>query len=104
MGDDVFELSFRGVAAMKCEYGFCSVCEKEIAKRCNDCGSRKPGNEYTEVEVEWSNGSKMKIAVCVTCATTHVWTTPEAKAGLTKAHQDYWDKAKGTYDKAVVIV
>lgn len=89
---------------MKCEFGFCSVCDKEIAQKCPSCDSKRPSGEYTEVEVQWSNGSKMQIAVCLDCATNHKWTTPEAKAGLTKAHFDHWEKQGGTYDKEIVIV
>jgi hypothetical protein len=89
---------------MKCEFGYCMLCEKEIAPPCGHCGSRKPGSQYTEVEVQWSNGSIMKIAVCVDCAVKNAHAADVAKDGLTKAHQAHWEKQGGTYDKAVVIV
>lgn len=89
---------------MKCEFGYCTVCEKEIARSCPSCSHKTPTHDYTEVSVEWSNGSKMPIAVCVDCAKAHLWTTPEAKAGITKAHWAVWDKANGKYDREVVIV
>lgn len=89
---------------MRAEFGYCTVCEKEIARTCSDCSNKAKTNDYTEVQVEWSNGSKMKIAVCVDCATSHKWATPEAKAGITKAHWDAWDRLGGAYDKQIVIV
>lgn len=80
------------------------VCEKDIAPPCGDCGGRKPGSQYTEVVMEWSNGSKMPIAVCLNCATSHEWCKPEVKAAITLAHQDHWAELGGRFDKAVVIV
>lgn len=89
---------------MKCEFGFCMLCEKEIAPPCGHCNTRKPGSQYTEVEVAWSNGSKMKVAVCVDCAVKNAHASPEAKEGITKAHWNHWDAQGGDYDEAVVIV
>lgn len=89
---------------MKCEFGYCSVCEKDISQKCPSCEAKRPGPEYTEVQVEWSNGSKMQIAVCLDCALSHLWSTSEAKRGLTEEHWAYWDKKGQMYDKAVVIV
>lgn len=80
------------------------VCDKEIAKACGSCSTRKPTRDYTEVQVQWSNGSRMNIAVCIDCATSHVWATPEAKAGIALAHQTHWDKHKLIYDPAVTLV
>lgn len=88
---------------MKCEYGFCCVCEKEIAPKDAD-GQRYPSNEYSEVQVEWKNGSRMNIAVCLKCATSHVWSTPESKRGITKAHQDKWTEEGGVFDPGITIV
>jgi len=85
---------------MKCEFGYCTVCEKVIASG----EPKRPTQDYTEVQMEWSNGSKMKIAVCVDCAKTHRWATPEAKDGITKAHWDAWDKQNALYDRAVTLV
>ncbi len=87
---------------MKCEYGFCLVCEKEIAPRCGKCDSRKPGNQYTEVFLTWSNGSKMKTAVCIECAKKKVWDAD--KQELTQAIWDAWDRVKAPYSKEIVIV
>lgn len=88
---------------MKCEFGFCSVCEKEIAPKDAN-GVRRASGDYTEVQVEWKNGSRMNIGVCVKCATTHSWATSEAKKGLTKAHQEHWTSKGGTFDPEIVIV
>jgi len=89
---------------MKAEFGFCSVCEKVIAKKCSGCDAKVKTEDYTEVEMVWTNGAKMKIGICVDCAKSHAWTTPEAKAGITQAHWDIWDKQGGRYDKEVVLV
>lgn len=82
---------------MICQPGLCCVCEKVIA------GGGRPTGDYTQVQVTWTNGSKMDIGVCKDCATSHAWDTPEAKAGITKAHQAYWTKMGGTFDPEVVI-
>ena len=89
---------------MRAEAGYCSVCDKEIAKTCASCSVKSKTSDYTEVEVVWSNGAKMKIGVCLDCATNHKWMTPGAKAGITQAHWDYWDKLGGKYDKEVILV
>ena len=89
---------------MRAEYGFCMVCDKEIADKCGSCSEGKVKNgHYTEVEVQWSNASRMKIALCKDCATSHAWTTSEAKKGLTQAHWDAWDKTGHTYSKEIVM-
>lgn len=83
---------------MICAPGRCCVCEKPIVS-----GGR-PTGEYTEVETEWSNGTKMRIGVCMTCATSNAWATPEAKDGIAKAHFDYWEKQGGTPDRTLTLV
>lgn len=87
---------------MKCEFGYCSICEKEIAPMVD--GTRHLGSQYTEVEMKWSNGSKMQVAVCTDCAAANAHATAHAKAGITHAHWDVWDKQQGTYDKEVILV
>lgn len=86
------------------EFGFCMVCQKDIAPACGDCRTRKPGSQYTEVVLEWSNGSKMPVAVCLDCATSHKWNTAHAKQMITKAHHDHWDEQQAVHDKGIVIV
>jgi hypothetical protein len=88
----------------RAEFGYCAVCDKEIAKKCGACDTKVKTQDYTEVEVAWSNGAKMKIGVCVPCAKDHAWTSPTAKQAITQAHWDYWDKMGGKYDKEVVLV
>lgn len=89
---------------MKCEFGYCSVCDKEIAKKCPSCEVRVKTSDYTEVQVAWSNGQKMNIAVCLHCAQTHAWMTPSAKKAITEAHWDTWRKQGGKFDREVVLV
>lgn len=89
---------------MRCEFGYCMVCDREIAKTCTACNVRSKTSDYTEVEIMWSNGSKMRIGICVSCAVSHAWTTPAVKVAMTQAHWDAWDKAGGKYDKEVVVV
>lgn len=84
--------------------GYCVTCEKAIHAACGSCGAKKFSRDFTEVTVQWSNGSKMPIGICTECAAGNKWNTPEALAGITKAHWDYWDKTGGKYDKAVTLV
>lgn len=87
---------------MKCEFGYCLVCEKEIAPKCGSCEARRPGGQYTEVQLNWSNGSRMNVAVCLDCSKDKVWVAD--KVAMTQAHFDAWDKCAGQYDREVVIV
>ena len=89
---------------MRAEFGYCIICDKETAKQCSSCNNRAANEHYTEVEVEWSNGSKMRIGVCKDCATSHKWATPEAKKGITEAHWKIWDDRHETYSKEIVVV
>lgn len=50
---------------MKAQYGLCIVCEKDLMITCGACGTKKKGNDYTEVTMDLSNGSRMPIAVCL---------------------------------------
>ena len=34
---------------------------------CTSCGTKKPTDKYTQVEMNLSNGSRMPVAVCVDC-------------------------------------
>jgi hypothetical protein len=87
---------------MKCEFGYCLVCEKEIARKCGECSSKTPTGEYTEVTLNWSNGSKMQTAVCIECAPEKIWKAD--KREMTQAIWDAWDKAGAKYDKGVTLV
>lgn len=87
---------------MKCEYGFCVCCDKEITSKCSSCDYKKPNGDYTEVLLPWSNGSKMSMAVCLGCAPEKIWKAD--KKELTRAVWDAWDKKGHTYDKEIVIV
>lgn len=87
---------------MRCEYGFCIVCDKEIAKACPTCNTKTPNDQYSEVELTWSNGSKMKTAVCAECAPEKIWKADKEK--LTQAIWDSWDKIHAIYPKEVKIV
>ena len=80
---------------MKCEFGWCPVCDKEIASKCGSCQVRKPNEFYTEVLMNLSNGSKMVMAVCIDCASKNrVHSVDKAdlmlavKAGWIKNHQN----------------
>lgn len=87
---------------MRCEFGFCLVCEKEIAPKCDSCKSgRRPGPEYTEVQIKWTNGSLMTTAVCIDCAKGPIWSAD--KKAMTEATWQAWDKTNANYSKDVVI-
>jgi len=79
------------------------ICDKSIAQTCGACSHKKPTSDYTEVEIAWTNGAKMKIGVCVACAVSHVWNTPDAKKQITQAHFDHWNKVGASYDKEIVV-
>ena len=87
---------------MIARFGFCTICGKETAPLQN--GRRVPSSQFTEVEVEWSNKSKMKIGVCTDCATENKHATAHGKSAITQAHQEYWDAHQGVYDKGVIVV
>lgn len=87
---------------MTCEKGRCICCGTQIARPCRDCGSFTNLSEYTEVLLDWSNGSKMSTAVCVACARGPIWKAD--KKQLTEAIWNAWDKMGHIYDKEVVIV
>lgn len=88
---------------MRCERGHCLVCDKVIARVCDGCKSAwRNTEEYTHVQVKWSNGSLMDVAVCAGCAENEVHKAD--KAEMTRAIQAAWSKNGGTYDKAVCIV
>lgn len=52
---------------MKAEYGLCLHCEKELMQTCPTCSHKKPGNNYTEVLLNLTTGSKMAVATCLDC-------------------------------------
>lgn len=87
---------------MSAEFGFCAICNKEIAKACAACGVRKVGGDYTEVQVQWSNGSKMNIAVCLDCSKKPIGDAE--KKTVTEAHFAAWERRGGIFDKGVVLV
>lgn len=88
---------------MKCEFGYCLVCEREIARRCGECGTRKPSDDYTEVQLTWSNGSRMNTAVCVDCAVSGRAHQADKKQ-MTEAIWRAWDRQGAVYDKGAVLV
>lgn len=88
---------------MRCEYGYCLICDKEIAKKCETCETRKPTDDYTEVQLQWSNGSKMNTAVCVECATQGRVHSAD-RMEMTKAVWKAWERQGGSYDPTVTLV
>ena len=85
---------------MKCEYGYCLVCEREILATCKECGAKRPNGLYTEVKLKLSNGTQMPIATCLGCK-DKVWKEDKAKimeavrAGWSKEHdRDNWSQER----------
>lgn len=87
---------------MKCKQGYCIICDKEIIHTCHACDKKTPTPDYTEVEIPWSNGSKMKMAVCTECAKERIWKAD--KTEMTHAVWQAWDETNQSYDREVVIV
>lgn len=83
---------------MKYTPGFCMFCDQSLID-----GGRLNGH-YSEVEVQWSNGSKMKIGICKDDAEKHAWTTEEGKKIITDWHHTYWKNQGATMDEKIVIV
>lgn len=85
---------------MKCEYGLCLICEKDLMVSCPTCNHKKPSNEYTEVHIDLTNGSKMPIAVCLGCKDkVHLQDKKEIMCAVRKGwHKEHdhmnWNKDK----------
>lgn len=83
---------------MKSEYGLCILCEKDLMITCPTCNHKKPGNNYTEVTLDLTNGSKMPIAVCLDCKDKVFHADMKAlmaavRAGWSKEHEKMnWPK------------
>jgi hypothetical protein len=77
--------------------GGCVVCDRPVFE------GGKPNEHLTNVEVEWTNGSKMVVGVCKDCASRNAQATPEGKRAITAWHHVYWDRHAGRYDKEIVI-
>lgn len=86
------------------EPGLCVICAKDIAPKCGECGTRKFGSQYTEVVMEWSNGSKMPVGVCLDCAKDNKHMTAHVKQQVTQDHHDYWEKQGQPRDKGIILV
>lgn len=87
---------------MTCEKGKCLVCETQISVPCKECGnSWKNLENYTHVQIPWSNGSKMEVAVCIPCSKDAVWKAD--KTQMTNAIWGAWDKIGSTYSKEIVL-
>lgn len=82
---------------------YCMLCDAKTHVECGACGYKKPNDQYTQVEVQWTNGSKMQIGICVGCAIKNVHAAPENKTLITKLHQDEWDRLGHKYDREIVI-
>ncbi len=87
---------------MRCEFGFCLVCDKILSVDCPGCGRKKTNEHYTEILIPWSNGSKMTVAVCTECAQGRA--AKADKMEMTQAIWDVWDKTGARYDKGIVLV
>lgn len=84
--------------------GFCIICNHKIHTECGTCGVKKFNDQYTEVEMTWSNGSKMKVGVCVHCASKSNHNLPQHKEAITRAHHDHWEESGATPDRTVILV
>lgn len=87
---------------MRCQRGYCIACDKEIESRCPTCNHMQKNEHYTEVQVPWSNGSKMQMQCCIPCSKENVWKVN--KQDMTEAVWAAWDKEGGKFDRSIVIV
>ena len=81
--------------------GYCMICNAKTHTQCGTCGTKKFNDQHTEVEVKWSNGSKMRVGVCVDCAKNNLHDLSENKKKIGDAHHDHW---QGKSDRSVTIV
>lgn len=88
---------------MPCELGFCTICGKETKTKCGTCGAVKLTDQYTEVEVVWTNGAKMKVGLCVGCATKNAHAMPDGKKAITDAHFDHWERSGGAFSREITV-
>lgn len=86
------------------EAGYCMICGAKTHTICSACGSKKFNDQHTEVEMKWSNGSKMMVGVCVTCAVKNAHHDPAHKEKVAKAHHDHWMEQGGKVDRGVTLV
>lgn len=76
---------------------------------CASCGTKKRSNNYTEVEMNLNNNSRMKIAVCLDCkdkifkedrkaimdAIKAGWKTEQVRDGWTQDKMDAYEATFG---------
>lgn len=89
---------------MTIELGYCLICKVKVHNQCGHCGEKKLTDQFTEVEVMWSNGAKMKIGVCVPCALKNAHATEEGKRIVQEDHWKHWNELGGKFDREIVIV
>lgn len=82
---------------------YCMLCQAKTHVECGSCGHKKPNDQYTQVEVTWTNGAKMQIGICVGCAMKNAHHNPQNKQVITQLHHDYWDGQGHQHDRGVVI-
>lgn len=82
---------------------YCMLCGNKTHIECGHCGHVRVNDQYTQVEVQWTNGSKMMIGLCVDCANKNAHQDPQIKAKITELHQAEWDRAGHRFDREVVI-
>lgn len=85
---------------MIAERGNCLTCNTPIREK----PSMRALPNYSEVQVVWSNGSKMNVAVCQDCAKNATWATPEGQKSITEWHWNYWTKEGGKFNREIVVV
>lgn len=86
------------------EPGYCMICHGVTHTSCGSCGVKKFTDQHTEVEMRWSNGSKMKVGVCVHCAMKNAHLEAVNKKKITDAHHNHWSEIRATFDPEVTIV
>lgn len=87
---------------MRLGQGICVNCEAEIARPCTDCRQAyKLLENYTTVELIWSNGSRMTFPVCIKCSQGPIWSCD--KKVLTELIWKKWQEQGGQFDRSIVL-
>jgi len=88
---------------MRVEFGYCVCCEKEIAPKCPTCNVRRPGGQYTEVQMNLSDGTRTHQPVCLECSKGKIWEMDKMELSR-HWHEAFRKQGKPHHNQAVHFV
>ena len=72
--------------------GVCIYCGRSTHRRCVTCGGKELSDQFTEVEVVFSNHSRGRVGVCLDCKDKVATASPEKKAEMMESIRAGWDQ------------